>query len=86
MVTAEAGAVAEWFWAVTLQWIAPGDSGFVMNTVHGTAVIPVSATRRDAYEGVMAQARQRAGIPAGTGANVIFLLLEPSSLTTGGPS
>lgn len=80
LAPAEAGPVSEWFWVVTVQ------RGLAVDTVSGCAVIPASDTRRDAYEGVMAEVRRRTGISPGRPVAVLFYSLGPMALADRRPS
>jgi hypothetical protein len=84
-VPAETGPVTKWFWVVTLQWPHPG-GGNIVGTVPGTSVTPVSCTRRDAYEGIIAEARRLLGIPPQEHAPVLFYSLEPMAFADRRPS
>jgi hypothetical protein len=71
-----------WFWVMTLQYRLK-DGTLAAGTANGSAAIPASDTRRDAFEGILSEARRRLNVRTGEYAAVLCFYLEPAELDAG---
>ncbi|MCP2336972.1 hypothetical protein [Actinomadura rupiterrae] len=70
----------ELHYVVTLQWI-PGPGQTATNTQTGPLTVPDGASRAQVVEYLLTFARQGAEIPPGLPATVLFLSIEPVTIT-----